>query len=76
MITVTLGEVKTKDEKPFPKLMKDSGADRIVYFIAYGSGFQLNHISGDYEDKSPHFSKEWAMQFFTDYNEPITLQNA
>ena len=68
MINVTLGEVKTQEEKPFPKLMiSDSGI--IVYFTSNRCGIALN------DELLTDYSEEWNMQFFTDYNEPVTLQN-
>ena len=35
-------------------------------------GIQLNEASGE----SVHLYQKWVMKDFTDYNEPITLQNA
>lgn len=69
-IKVTVGEQKTQNEKPFPKLMT-SKAGRIVFMTSYEQGFQLNHAADD----GPHFYKDWSMDDFTDYNESITLQN-
>ncbi len=80
MINVTIGESKTQ-EKPFPKLMmvkmdlgkhyKNKGM--IVYFKESKKGTVItngeNWGDGDY-------CECWAMESFTDYNEPITLQNA
>ncbi len=70
-INVTLGEVKTQDEKLFPKLMiSGSGAIWLMtnpfngIFITGNTQLQVGHIC---EDFGPHMA---------DYNEPITLQNA
>ena len=71
MIKVTVGEQKTQEAKPFPKLMK-SKTGRIVFMLSDSTGFQLNKSSND----DPHFSRSWNIGDFTDYNEPITLQNA
>ena len=71
MINVTIGESKTQEEKPFPKLMKSKGG-RIVFMITNSKGFQLNKAVDD----DPHYYTSWCMEDFTDYNEPITLQNA
>ena len=69
-IKISVGEQKPKNEKLFPKLMiSDTG--RIVFMISDRVGFQLNNASTD----EPHFYRAWAMEDFTDYNEPITLQN-
>ncbi len=71
MIKLTIGESKTQEVKPFPKLMA-SNEGRLVMMISYGIGFQLNYAANE----DPHYYKEWAMNEFTDYNKPITLQNA
>ena len=72
-INVTLGEVKPKEEKPFPKLMKSKNG-RIVFFLEDEYGVQLN-ITDNNDSDLPHYSSNWDMGNFTDYNEPITLQN-
>ena len=82
MINVTIGESKTQNEKPFPKLMKcigDSWAKgSIVFFIRPEKGIRLtSSYEGDMSN--PEFDSivnSWDMSNFTDYNEPITLQNA
>jgi hypothetical protein len=75
MIKVTVGEQNTQSEKPFPKLMNSKGG-RIVVMINCNDmiceGFQLNNAYGE----EPHFSRCFIEEDFTDYNEPITLQNA
>jgi|LakMenEpi03Aug12_release.lakeMendotaPanAssembly.Ray.scaffolds.fasta_scaffold341591_4 hypothetical protein len=72
MIKVTIGESKPQ-EKPFPKLMiNDNGCIRLVFedlsslilVSVEGNDFYYNHIN-DYD-----------LSTFTDYNEPITIQNA
>lgn len=74
MVQVTLGEVKTQEVKPYPKIMKSIHSDRIVFFIQKGKGFQLNHVNETY-DPNPHYSPSWGEESFADYNEPITLKN-
>lgn len=73
MINVTLSEVKPQEEKPFPKLMI-SKSGRIVLFTSKFSGFVIREK--EYCYGIWHFSKSWASEDFTDYNEPITIQNA
>jgi hypothetical protein len=73
MIKVTVGEQKTQSEKPFPKLMI-STSDRIVFMVKFRHGFML-HEKGEGWGVG-YYSESWAMEDFTDYNEPITLQNA
>ena len=81
MITVTLGEAKTQ-EKPFPKLMisnlgqiilaigtneKENSANLIVGVLIVSNGYPIGGNA---------FTKAWDGRSFTDYNEPITIQNA
>lgn len=74
-INITLGEVKTQKEKDFPKLMVWCNKDEffIVLFtlpkkgVVVSSNIQQWNI-GDYDD-------DFDPKQFTDYNEPITLQN-
>ena len=75
-INVTLGEVKTQELKKFPKLMIGLEGS-IVLFFKSGKGTMLCDTNpqkprligiGEYYDG-------WDMGAFTDYNEPITLQN-
>lgn len=73
MIKVTLGEVKPQEEKPFPKLMKHNNSDLIVLFQRYKEGVVLYSGSGHEVGEN---SKTWNIENFTDYNEPITIQNA
>jgi hypothetical protein len=74
MIKVTLGEVKTQKEKPFPKLMKSISTGRIVLMHEKCCGTVIFEQYAYYG--LGHYSKSWAMMDFTDYNEPITIQNA
>ena len=80
MINVTLGEVKTQEEKPFPKLMI-SEVGQIFYMVEVNPnrsdllvGFQLH--SNGFSIGGNGFSKRMSRSSFTDYNEPITIQNA
>jgi hypothetical protein len=73
-IKVTLGATEnTQQEKPFPKLMKGSD-ELIVFFYVYEKGtviqdpLEPDFVVGEYDDN-------WDMSAFTDYNEPITIQN-
>jgi len=70
MINVTIGEYKP-EVRPFPKLMRNSPVDGwIGYFPDYGVVFWL---TGPYKGK---YSEKVNMEGVTDYNEPITIQNA
>ena len=73
MINVTIGESKTQEKELFPKLMI-SGLGRIVLFTSKRSGIVM--YEKEYCFGVGHFSECWANEDFTDYNEPITLQNA
>lgn len=79
MIKVTVGEQKTQSEKPFPKLMiatqmhiPDKGI--IVLFSSESNGVVV-YTPNDYREVG-YMSNSFLMKCFTDYNEPITLQNA
>ena len=65
---------KTQQGKPFPKLMK--GPDQlIVFFHEYAKGTVIQDpINPQWEQGRYHH--DWKMSEFTDYNEPITIQNA
>jgi hypothetical protein len=73
-IKVTLGATEnTQQEKPFPKLMK--GSDQlIVFFYAHEKGTVIQDpVDPDWE--VGEYDDNWVMSDFTDYNEPITIQN-
>ena len=72
-IKVTIGESKTQEEKPFPKLMSTEYGT-IVLMVKYGCGVVVHERSYCYG--VGHYSEHWQPKSFTDYNEPITLQNA
>ncbi len=76
-VKVTLGEAKTQTEKPFPKLMKSSETGNIVLFHTLEKGTIIS--LGEYAGNPYHigeYSSSLNMMIFTDYNEPITIQNA
>lgn len=72
MINVTVGEQKTHSEKPFPKLMigtKGIWKDQICFFEKEMEGMLVGPREFGY-------ASNFNMGDFTDFNEPITLQNA
>jgi hypothetical protein len=72
MINVTLGEVK-QQEKPFPKLMiSTTGA--IWLMESFEEGFYLSGGNGDFKDN--RIQSDIIHKDFTDYDLPITIQNA
>lgn len=78
MINVTLGEVKTQNEKPFPKLMKHKKNGRINLFynrtcatVIINRQDEVPVILGVGEHSTNLNANEYE-----DYNAPITLQNA
>ena len=75
MIKVTVGEQKPQNEKPFPKLMKcvEHSNTLIVLFKKERTGVVVrnNHAYSIGE-----YYSTWAMEDFTNFNDPITLQNA
>jgi hypothetical protein len=73
MIKVTIGESKTQ-EKPFPKLMQNkNGCIRLVFEDL--SSLILVSVEGDNFFYYNH-KNDYDLSKFTDYNEPITIQNA
>lgn len=75
MIKLTLGAEAPQTEKPFPKLMitKDG---TLVFFYKSECGFLLTKNSKDTILNVGEYYDNWLMEKFTDYNEPITIQNA
>ena len=79
MIKVTIGESKTQEEKPFPKLMiatygakNDKGI--VVLFVTRISGTVII-TTNDSEKIVGGVYTTFLADSFTDYNEPITIQN-
>jgi hypothetical protein len=78
-ITITVGEPKTQEVKPFPKLMI-SKIGQILYAQCLNPNDErsivgmLIHTNG-YAIDEYNFSQYWCAYSFTDYNQPITLQN-
>ena len=78
MIKVTVGEQKTQSEKPFPKIMKAVDGTTLVLVL------EEPDVDGLTKDLYLNEFREYpyACGFtldgrvkYTDYNEPITLQN-
>ena len=72
MIKVTFGEEPKQEEKPFPKLMKSENCT--VFFTAPKEGIVLKYNVGSYV--VGYYHEGWDMKCFTDYNGPVTIQNA
>ncbi len=72
MITVKTTTEK-KEPKPFPKLMKSVNGN-VVLFYKNGEGVLIEKVTS--ERLAGEYTTEWDMDNFTDYNEPITIQNA
>jgi hypothetical protein len=60
-----------QDEKPFPKIMKGELGSIVLFrepkkgtLIIPKDGFPVGY-----------YQEQWNMDVFTDYNQPITLQN-
>ena len=77
MIKVNVSEQKTKIKKRFPKLMNSKITGNIVFFEKHGVGtvIHLGERNDDAWVMGEH-SDDFDMTTFTDYNEPVTLQNA
>ena len=82
MIKVTIVESKTKEEKPFPKLMQgDDGS--IIEVLAEPNGYSnapvVVRVIGTNLPCKIGFHAEFRIDGvvkFTDFNEAITIQNA
>lgn len=80
-INVTLGEAKTKKpkSKPFPKLMIGN-IGTIIEVLEKPSKTgvcPVVHRTGGYKGSfATSFNLTGGVEQFTDYNEPITIQNA
>jgi hypothetical protein len=72
-VNVTIGESKPQEEKPFPKIMMSYTNGLTVFFIDKGCGFVLNNPDNSRE--VGYYSETFFMENFTDFNEPLTLQN-
>lgn len=77
-IKVTVGEHKTQNEKPFPKLMINEDRDIIIEVLQAPDKYGFCHVIHRKGRSAGVYTKDFqlngAMKFI-DYNEPITLQN-
>ena len=74
MINVTVGEQKPQSKKPFPKLMKCIRSESIKLVFSNGDSLQVTSVFGD---EFKYYKRgNWNLSLYTDFNEPITLQNA
>lgn len=74
MITVKTTTREKQEPKPFPKLMiSDNG--NIVLFTEPDFG-TLIVASSTIGEEIGYYHESWDTEVFTDYNEPITIQNA
>jgi hypothetical protein len=71
MIKVIKEKENKTEVKPFPKLMINED-NEIVYFVRHGYGLPINGVGWDYSTLN---EDNWNMEYFTDYNEPVTIQN-
>lgn len=72
-INVTIGESKTQEAKPFPKLMKFTEHNTIVFLEKHSCGMIIN-ADGFYQG-CVGYATNFPMELLVDFNEPITLQN-
>lgn len=74
MINVTIGESKTQELKPFPKLMKHNDGT-ITYFSSMNNGVHI-YARASMKEIIGVISHSISMDEYSDFKEPITLQNA
>lgn len=60
--------------KPFPKLMKHIGTDLIVFFNQPECGMVLRKSTNS--NSQGHFSIEWEMDCFEDFNGTLAISNS
>lgn len=73
MITVKTATEEQKP-KPFPKLMKSTIGNIVLFTGPYfGTLIVPSHTIGK---EIGYYHESWDTEVFTDYNEPITIQNA
>jgi len=72
-VKVTTQRDAVQKEKPFPKLMIGKDLDLIIFFIKNEKGVIM--WAKPTHCKISLYREDWDMDKFTDYNEPITLQN-
>ncbi len=72
-VKVTTPQDAVQKEKPFPKLMISKLSGNIILFKKNKAGTCI--VSKEPIIQIGHYSDDWTMDNFTDYNEPITLQN-
>lgn len=72
MITVKTTTEK-QEPKPFPKLMRSVNGN-VVLFYKNGEGVLIEKVNS--KRMEGEYITEWDMDNFTDYNQPITIQNA
>jgi len=72
MINTTTEQIKDRNTKSYPKYMISKN-DAIVLFARHGVGMI---IKGNSYHKNGHYSEDWDMDSFTDYNDVITTQNS
>ena len=74
MINVMFGQANDKtQEKEYPKLMSTSDG-YLAFFFKERCGTCLKKPSNA-SDQIGGYTEYWTMNGFTDYNEPITIQN-
>jgi hypothetical protein len=77
-IKVTIGESKTQEEKPFPKLMMYNG-DNYTTIVHFNSkcdkGIQVYSDNKDNKELQMKETDNWNIHLFNDYEGSITLQN-
>jgi hypothetical protein len=72
-VKVTTQQQTEQKEKPFPKIMISKSTGNIILFEKNKAGTCI--VSKELNIQIGSYSDTWTMSNFTDYNEPITLQN-
>lgn len=79
MIKVTLGEVKTQEQKPFPKLATLTNCGGVFLAVSHEEVICIDPGTSGWKvgqkDKYEHYFSYNKNGYFIELNEPITIQN-
>jgi hypothetical protein len=68
---------KIKPKNDYPKIMIGPNGE-IVLFISSGKGIVINNLNNKNNTVSReigHYSNNWNIRVFIDYDKPVTIQN-
>ena len=66
-------EAESREEIPFPKMMKSIGSGNIVLFTKLGEGVMVHRCDGP--TGLGEYDRLWSMPRFEDFDGEVTLKN-